>query len=117
LSQPVLRGEVYLADLKPAQGSEQDGVRPVLIISRDALNKFSPLAVIVPFTDAANKTKVYPSHVRFSAGRGGLTMESLAVCEQVRTISKTRLRKLMGKISPAEMAQVEAAIKIVLDLP
>ncbi len=114
---PVQRGDVYRADLNPTQGSEQDGVRPVLIVSRDAINKSSPVVVIVPFTDAANKTKTYPSHVRFKAGTAGLTMDSVAICEQVRAINKTRLRASLGSLSRIEMTSIEAALKIALDLP
>lgn len=116
MSQPVQRGEIYLADLKPTIGSEQDGVRPVLIVSRDAINKYSPVVIIVPLTDASNKTRVYPTHVKFNAGIGGLLLDSIAVCEQIRTISKTRLTKRYGKVGRTEMASIEAAIKIAIDL-
>ena len=113
---PVQRGEVHFANLRPTQGAEQDGVRPVVIVSRDAINRSSPVVIIVPFTDAANKTKVYPSHVRFKAGTAGLTMDSIAICEQIRAISKTRLTQRLGSLSRADMAAIEAAIKITLDL-
>lgn len=116
LSEPVQRGEIYQADLKPAQGSEQDGIRPVLIVSRDAINKFSPVVIIVPVTDASNKSRLYPTHVPFNAGTGGLPMDSVALCEQIRTISKARLKKQYGKVGRPEMASIEAAIKIALDL-
>ena len=114
---PVQRGDVYRANLHPTEGSEQDGVRPVLIVSRDAINKSSPVVVVVPFTDAGNKTKTYPSHVRFQAGTAGLTMDSVAVCEQIRAISKTRLKTALGSLSRVEMTSIEAALKITLDLP
>jgi mRNA interferase MazF len=81
------------------------------------INQHSPVVVIVPFTDAANKTKIYPSHVRFPAGTGGLSLDSIAVCEQLRAISKTRLIKPLGKLDRSQIASVEAAIKITLDLP
>jgi mRNA interferase MazF len=117
LQLPVQRGEIYRANLNPKEGSEQDGIRPVVVVSRDAINRSSPVIVIVPCTDAANKTKVYPSHVRFKAGTSGLTMDSIATCEQVRAISKTRLKARLGILSRADMASIEAAIKIALDLP
>ena len=114
---PVQRGEVYRANLHPTEGAEQDGVRPVLIVSRDAINRSSPVVIIVPLTDAANKTKVYPSHVRFKAGTAGLSMDSIAVCEQIRAISKTRLKQRLGNLSRSDMTAIEAAMKITLDLP
>lgn len=114
---PVHRGDVFRADLHPIQGQEQDGIRPVLVVSRDAINASSPVVVIVPFTDAANKTKTYPSHVRFKAGTGGLTKDSIALCEQVRAISKGRLQLALGSLNRADMTSIEAALKITLDLP
>jgi mRNA interferase MazF len=113
----VQRGDVFRANLTPTEGAEQDGVRPVLVVSRDAINRSIPLVVVVPLTDAANKTKTYPSHVRFKAGCAGLTMESIALCEQIRAISKTRLKSKMGTLNRAEMTSIEAALKITLDLP
>ena len=70
----VQRGDVLTANLEPIQGSEQGGSRPVVVVSRDAINRFSPVVVICPITDAANKTKVYPSHVRVPASAGGLKL-------------------------------------------
>lgn len=112
----VLRGDVFMARLDPTEGSEQAGTRPVVVISRDAINKFSPVVVVCPITDAANKSKVYPSHVRAAAGAGGLSIDSIVVCEQVRSINKTRLKTMLGKFDRAEMVSIEAAIKITLDL-
>jgi len=113
---PVQRGDVFMASLRPVQGAEIDGDRPVLVVSRDAINQYSPVVIVVPCTDAANKKKTYPSHVRVKAGTGGLTMESIFVCEQVRAISKDRLRRQLGHLGKAEMASIEAALKITLDL-
>jgi mRNA interferase MazF len=115
--QQILRGDVFIADLEPVQGAEQAGTRPVVVISRDALNRTSPNVVICPMTDAANKTKFYPSHVRVPAGTSGLKLDSIVVCEQVRAISKTRLRGQLGKFEKAVMTSIEAAVKITLDLP
>jgi mRNA interferase MazF len=115
--QQVLRGDVFLANLEPHEGSEQGGTRPVVVISRDALNKYSPVVVIAVITDAANKTKFYPSHVRVANSKGGLTMDSIVMCEQVRAISKTRLIKPLGKFDKPTMTSIEAALKITLDLP
>src|SRR5215471_3052635 len=113
----VLRGDVYRADLEPHEGSEQGGTRPVVVVSRDALNKFSPVVVICSITDAANKTKIYPSHVRVAAGTAGLKLDSIIVCEQVRAISKTRLKTQIGRFDKAVMTSIAAALKITLDLP
>jgi mRNA interferase MazF len=113
----VLRGDVFTANLEPVQGSEQGGSRPAVVVSRDALNKFSPVVIICPITDAANKTKFYPSHVRVPSGTGGLKLDSVIVCEQVRAISKTRLSTSMGKFDKRIMTNIDAALKISLDLP
>jgi mRNA interferase MazF len=116
MSLPLQRGDVFKADLDPHEGSEQAGTRPVVVVSRDAINNFSPVVVIVPITDAANKKKIYPSHVRVAAGTAGLTMDSIVVCEQVRAISKSRLRTHLGKFDKATLTSIEAALKITLDL-
>jgi mRNA interferase MazF len=113
----VRRGDVFVANLEPILGSEQAGTRPVVVVSRDALNRFSPVVVICSITDAANKTKIYPSHVRVSAGTAGLKLDSIVICEQVRAISKTRLKAALGKFDKTVMTSIEAALKITLDLP
>jgi len=112
----VRRGDVFTANLEPVQGSEQGGTRPVVVVSRDAINKFSPVVVICSITDAANKKKVYPSHVKIPAGTGGLRLESIVICEQIRAINKTRLREPLGRFDRAAMTRIEAALKITLDL-
>ena len=111
-----LRGELFMANLEPSEGSEQGGTRPVVVVSRDALNRFSPVVVICSITDAANKKRIYPSHVKVVAGAGGLRMDSIVVCEQVRAISKTRLKVPLGKFDKSVMTSIEAALKITLDL-
>ena len=111
-----LRGELFMANLEPSEGSEQGGTRPVVVVSRDALNRFSPVVVVCSITDAANKKKIYPSHVKVSAGTGGLRIDSIVVCEQIRAISKTRLKDPLGKFDKSVMTSIEAALKITLDL-
>jgi mRNA interferase MazF len=86
------------------------------VVSRDAINKYSPVVVIAPITDAANKKKLYPSHVKVPSGTGGLSLDSIVICEQVRAISKTRLTRQIGKFDKATMTSIEAALKITLDL-
>ncbi len=117
MNSEVLRGDVFLASLEPVEGSEQGGTRPVVVVSRDAINRFSSVVVVAPLTDAANKRRVYPSQVKIPAGIGGLRLESIVICEQVRAISKNRLKRHMGRLDRAMMASVENALKITLDLP
>jgi mRNA interferase MazF len=112
----MLRGEVYQADLNPVAGSEQGGRRPVLIVSRNALNVNAPIVIVVPLTGRENKRRLYPTHVELTAGEGGLSKDSVALCEQVRAISKDRLRKKLGQVSPQRMSAVDSALRISLDL-
>lgn len=112
----MLRGEVYQADLNPVAGSEQGGRRPVLIVSRNALNANAPIVVVVPLTGRENKRRLYPTHVELTAGEGGLSKDSVALCEQVRAISKNRLKKKLWQVSPQKMSVVDAALRISLDL-
>lgn len=110
------RGDVYDARLSPTEGSEQTGVRPVIIVSRDAINRYSPVIVVVPLTKAANVRRNYPSNVRLSKSGGGLTVDSVALGGQVRAIAKSRLLRHRGHISTESMRQVNKALRITLDL-
>jgi mRNA interferase MazF len=111
------RGDIYQADLNPTQGSEQAGTRPVIIVSRDAINDYSPVVIVVPLTGAENKPRLYPTHVVLKAGTGGLTKDSVAVTEQVRAIAKTRLTTCIGQLRLEHMSIISAALKIAMDLP
>ncbi len=111
------RGDVYQADLHPVQGSEQAGTRPVIVVTRDALNDHSPVVIIVPITGAENKKKLYPTHILLPAGTGGLAQDSIAIAEQVRAIAKTRLRVNMGQLRHEHMNRISTALKIAMDLP
>ncbi len=113
----MLRGDLYQASLNPVEGSEQGGSRPVLIVSRDAINKYSSVVIVVPFTGLENCPRTYPSQVVVKAGKGGLSKDSVAMGEQVRAIAKKRLAKYIGHLPPDLMAQVSAALKIAIDLP
>jgi mRNA interferase MazF len=113
----VLRGDIFKARLSPTEGSEQSGIRPVLVISRDAINTNSSIVVVIPLTDASNKPRIYSSQVLLHAGDAGLTLDSIAPCEQIRSISKTRFIEHLGQLTRLRMASVEAAINITLDLP
>ena len=110
------RGDVYLADLNPVQGSEQAGTRPVIIVSRDALNESSPVVIVVPTTGAEHKPKLYPSHVPLKAGTGGLAKDSIAIAEQVRAITKVRLQRNIGQLRLEHMSLISVALKIAMDL-
>ncbi|MGA2299296.1 MAG: type II toxin-antitoxin system PemK/MazF family toxin [Candidatus Acidiferrum sp.] len=113
----MIRGDVYLAVLDPSQGSEQAGTRPVIVITRDAINKLSPVVVVVPLASMVNKKRILPSHVEIKMGEAGLPVDSVALCEQVRAISTTRLTKALGHLSATTISQVNAALKMALDLP
>lgn len=110
------RGDVYEAQLNPAQGSEQGGTRPVIIVSRDALNNISTVVIVVPVTGRENKKKIYPSQIEIKANDGGLTKDSVALCEQTRAISKTRLTNRLGHLSNRTISLLNATLKITLDL-
>jgi mRNA interferase MazF len=105
-----------MARLSPAEGSEQAGNRPVVVVSRDAINRSSPVVVVVPATDRASKTRIYPSQVLLSADDGGLTMDSVVLGEQVRAISKSRLLRRLGHLAPRGIAAIDTALRITLDL-
>jgi len=113
----MIRGEVYQANLDPVTGSEQGGTRPVLIVSRDALNANAPIVIVVPLTSRDNKKRLYPTHVELAAGEGSLSKNSVALCEQLRAVSKNRLTKRLGKLSSQRMSLIEATLIIALDLP
>lgn len=113
----MFRGEVYQANLDPASGSEQGGTRPVLIVSRDALNANAPIVIVVPLTSRENKKRLYPTHVELPAGEASLSKDSVVLCEQVRAISKNRLTKRIGQVSSQRMWLIEATLMIALDLP
>jgi len=113
----VIKGDVYEAALDPTEGSEQGGTRPVVIVSRDAINQNSPIVLVVPLSNRENHTRIYPSQVEIRSGDGGLWKDSVAMAEQVRAISKTRLKKALGHLPNAVLVRINAALKIGLDLP
>jgi mRNA interferase MazF len=113
----VQRGDVYDVDLDPAEGSEQAGRRPIVIVSRNAINAGSNVVVGVPLTTHRSGRRLYPSHVVLKAPEGGLSAGSVALCEQVRALSKTRLARRRGALSAPAMARIERGLLIALDLP
>ncbi|MBM7582545.1 mRNA interferase MazF [Caldicoprobacter guelmensis] len=111
----VRRGEIYYADLSPVVGSEQGGVRPVLIVQNDIGNKYSPTVIVAAITSQINKAKL-PTHVELSASEYGLPKDSVILLEQIRTIDKKRLREKICTLSPEVMEKVNEALQISLGL-
>ena len=103
------RGDIYFADLDPVIGSEQGGMRPVLIIQNDLGNRFSPTVIVLPLTSKINKTPL-PTHVPLLPPQGGVRRPSIILCEQVRTLEKSRLTRYLGHLSPEKMGLVEKAL-------
>ena len=91
----VTRGEVWLADLNPIRGSEQAGIRPVLIFQNDTINRFTTTVVTIPFTTNLRRARL-PSCVPLALGDGGLTSDSVALCHQLRVLDTTRLIRRLG---------------------
>ncbi len=107
----VKRGDIYYADLSPVVGSEQGGVRPVLIVQNDIGNKYSPTVIAAAITSQINKAKM-PTHIEISAEEYGLSKDSVILLEQVRTIDKRRLRERTGHLDDATMLEVDGALKV-----
>ena len=109
----IKRGELYYADLSPVIGSEQGGVRPVLIIQNDVGNKYSPTVIACAVTSQLTKAKL-PTHIELSAGESGLHKLSVALLEQIRTLDKRRLKEKIGVIEKGKMEQIDKALLISL---
>ena len=114
-NQNVKRGDIYYADLSPVVGSEQGGVRPVLIVQNDTGNKHSPTVIAAAITSQTGKARL-PTHITLSAGSVGLPKDSIVLLEQVRTLDKRRLREHMGRVDDKIMRQVDGAIAVSLGL-
>jgi mRNA interferase MazF len=99
------------------EGSEQGGTRPVIIVSRDAINAYSPVVLAVPCTTYQLEKRVYPTQVLIQAPDGGLTKDSIAMADQVRVLSKSRLLRLRGTLSDVAIIQLDRALLTALDLP
>jgi len=111
------RGDVYVARLDPTQGSEQSGLRPVVIVSRDAINRSSPVVIAVPVTSWTDDRRIYPSQVLVTAPEGGLRRDSIALGEQLRAITRDRLVDHWGTLGVGTMNRLDRALLIALDLP
>lgn len=109
----IKRGEMYYADLSPVVGSEQGGVRPVLVVQNDVGNKYSPTVIAAAITSQINKAKL-PTHIEIHAGDYGLNKDSVVLLEQIRTIDKKRLKEKIGECDISVMSKVNEALLISL---
>ena len=109
----IKRGELYYADLSPVVGSEQGGVRPVLIVQNDVGNKFSPTVIAAAITSQINKAKI-PTHIAVKASEVGLPKDSVVLLEQLRTLDKRRLKEKIGALDIKKMKMVDSALLISL---
>lgn len=107
----VKRGDIFYADLSPVIGSEQGGIRPVLIVQNDIGNKYSPTVIAAAITSQINKAKM-PTHIEIAAEDFGLNKDSVILLEQIRTIDKKRLREKIGRLDDFLMDKVNDAISI-----
>lgn len=107
----IKRGDIFYADLSPVVGSEQGGIRPVLIVQNNVGNKFSPTVIAAAITSQINKAKM-PTHIELGAKSFGLTKDSIVLTEQIRTLDKKRLREKMGCLDEEHMRSVDEALAV-----
>ncbi|MBQ9112154.1 MAG: type II toxin-antitoxin system PemK/MazF family toxin [Clostridia bacterium] len=107
----VRRGDIYYADLSPVVGSEQGGLRPVLIIQNDVGNRYSPTVIAAAITSRMGKTRL-PTHIDIFADKVGLAKDSVILLEQIRTLDKRRLKEKMGHLDDNLMSEVNTAIAV-----
>ena len=111
----IRRGDIYYADLSPVVGSEQGGIRPVLIVQNDVGNRHSPTVIAAAITSKQDKTRL-PTHIPLPASTCGLTRDSIVLLEQIRTLDKRRLREKTGSLSPEAQQKVDQALGISVGL-
>lgn len=113
----IKRGEIYYADLSPVVGSEQGGVRPVIIIQNDKGNMFSPTTIVVTMSTKTKKKANLPTHALvYSVNQTGLKADSVALCEQIHTIDKSRLREKIGSLNEIALNKVMKAVSVSLSM-
>ena len=112
----VKRGDIYFADLSPVVGSEQGGMRPVLIVQNDTGNRHSPTVIAAAITSQTGKARL-PTHIRLESHSAGLNRESVILLEQIRTLDKSRLRERMGRLDERTMSAVDSALAVSFGLP
>ena len=113
MNEQIRRGEIYYADLSPVVGSEQGGVRPVLILQNDIGNKYAPTVIICAITSQLGKAKL-PTHIELSSSVYNLPKDSVALLEQIRTLDKRRLQGKITSLSDSKMKEVNKALLISL---
>jgi len=111
----IERGDVVMCDLNPVIGTEQAGIRPCVVLQIDRANSVSPHTIIAPFTTKIRRTML-ASHVLIEAGVGGLSQDSVLLCEQVRVIDKQRIVKVLGRLDEVYMKKIENALSAILGL-
>ncbi|MBQ2846066.1 MAG: type II toxin-antitoxin system PemK/MazF family toxin [Firmicutes bacterium] len=111
----IKKGDLYFADLSPVTGSEQGGIRPVLVVQNDVGNKFSPTIIVAAITSRRNKADL-PTHVEIEADGNGLSKNSVVLLEQLRTIDKRRLRERIGTIDKTRLPEVDEALSVSLGI-
>ncbi len=111
----IARGDIILCDLNPVMGTEQAGIRPVLILQIDRANAASPHTIIAPFTTKIRQS-LLPSHVMITKSFGGLHNDSVLLCEQIRVIDKSRIIRVLGHLDDKKMEQVDKALSTILGL-
>ena len=107
----VKRGDIFYADLSPVVGSEQGGIRPVLIVQNDVGNRFSPTVIAAAITSQKDKARL-PTHIQLNSLGSGLARDSIVLLEQIRTIDKRRLKEHMGRLDDTSMTRVDEALQI-----
>ncbi len=110
-----MRGDIYLADLNPSRGSEQAGVRPVILVQRQNLDRFTRTVVVIPVTTNLRRAQI-PGTVLLPVGEGGLSQESVALCYQIVVIDRQRLQRQLGTLSAVYLQRLGEAIRYTLDL-
>lgn len=113
MNEIIKRGELYYADLSPVVGSEQGGIRPVLVVQNDVGNKYSPTVIAAAVTSKINKARL-PTHIELAAYMCGLNKDSVILLEQIRTLDKRRLKERIGVLPVSVMQRVDVALKISL---
>jgi mRNA interferase MazF len=111
----ITRGDVVLCDLNPVVGTEQAGIRPVVVLQIDRANAVSPHTIIAPFTSKIRRA-LLPSHVFVPAGIGGLNQDSVILCEQIRVIDKSRIIRVIGHLDDDYIKQLEVSLFTILGL-
>ena len=111
----VKKGDLFFADLSPVVGSEQGGIRPVLVVQNDVGNKYSPTIIVAAVTSQTGKAKL-PTHVQLNATQGGLSKNSVVLLEQLRTIDKQRLKERIGALNEKQLPDIEKALSVSLGI-